>query len=586
MYTSGSTGRPKGVMVEHASVANLVSAFVAAGLMTAGDRVLATSPLTFDMAVDELLVPLALGATCVVAPPLPHLDLWATVADADVTTVQATPSAWQLAGDPDRPVGLERVICGGESMSPWLAAKLRRYAAQVWNAYGPTETTVCSVVCNVTHVTGGVPIGRPLANTRVYVTGRSGELLPVGVPGELWIGGAGVARGYLGRDELSAERFVADPFRAGGRVYRTGDVARWRADGNLEFLGRRDHQVKIRGHRVECAEIEAALATHPAVADAVVTARRDRSDQAELVAYVVAADPTAGGKAPPAGDLVRHLRVTLPPVMIPSAFVTLDALPVSVHGKLNRAALPAPRPVRPDLDAAYEPPRTPTERRLARLFADVLHLDRVGIHDDFFEIGGHSLLATQVVSRLGGCHSAVLRALFATPTVAGLASVLDGRPPGTEPVSGEPDLRPPLGHVDVLPGAGGSTGWLVELLGDVFSGLIDVVGLDYEFDSRTQARPPTLAEYVEAGAARITGHAGGAGGLFGYCAGSIAALRLGERFGTPVFALDAPHQRGTIPADTESAIRRRMRNLETAGNLPAALVGTREDERLAWLGRN
>ena len=583
IYTSGSTGRPKGVMVEHRNVAHLAAAFAAAALAGAGDRVLAASPLSFDVAVLEVLVPLMTGGTCVVAPSLPHLDLWATVPHTGVNTVVATPCAWRLIGDPPHPIILERVMSGGEAMTPWLAAKLRKVAARVWNGYGPTETTVCSLACDVTDVIGVPPIGRPLANTRVYVVGPSGELVPVGVPGELWIGGAGVSRGYLGQEALTAERFLPDPFHRDGRVYRTGDVVRWRADGNLEFLGRRDDQVKIRGHRVECAEIEARLSAHPAVADAVVTARRDRSDEPELVAYVVPAGP-AGGHGPLTAELTRHLRAALPPVMVPSIFVTLDRLPLSAHGKLDRAALPVPRPLRPDLDAAYEPPRTAAERRVAGLFAEVLHLDRVGIHDDFFELGGHSLLATRVVSRLGIDRSRALRALFATPTVAGLAAVLDGRPPGTRRAARHG--RRPLGRVHVVPGAGGSTGWLVELLADVFSPGVDVVGLDYAFDSQAQARPPTLAEYLDGGAASISGGAGAVGGVFGYCAGAIAALHFGERLATPVFALDAPHPRAKTQGDTESAIRRRVRNLETAGNLPASLEGTSEDERLAWLGRN
>jgi AMP-binding enzyme/AMP-binding enzyme C-terminal domain/Phosphopantetheine attachment site len=270
-----------------------------------------------------------------------------------------------------------------------------------------------------------IPIGRPIANTTCYVVDLAGQLVPVGVPGELWIGGLGVARGYVGRPELTAERFVADPFAAdGSRVYRTGDRVRWRPDGQLEFLGRLDAQVKIRGYRVEPGEVEAALTALPGVAEAVVVAAEDPGGGQRLVGYVAPADPA---QPPTTSGLRAGLRQRLPDYLIPGVFVVLEGLPRTPSGKLDRRGLPAPGGDRPELAAAYRPPQSATERVLAGIWAGLLGLDRVGVDDDFFDLGGHSLLVTQLLSRIRGVVGVEvpLRAVFESPTLSGLAAAVD-----------------------------------------------------------------------------------------------------------------------------------------------------------------
>jgi acyl-coenzyme A synthetase/AMP-(fatty) acid ligase/acyl carrier protein len=295
------------------------------------------------------------------------------------------------------------------------------------NGYGPTETTTFATVHPVEagELNGSVPIGRPIANTRAYVLDPGLEPVPVGVAGELYLGGAGVARGYLGRPGLTAERFVPDPFgpalggEFGGRLYRTGDRVRWRADGSLEFLGRVDNQVKLRGHRVEPGEVEAVLGEHPAVRAAAVIAREDAPGEKRLVAYLVPEDP-----APTMSELRRFLKERLPDFMVPAGFVLLESLPISPNGKLDRRALPAPDAGASGPEDDYVAPRTPVEELLATIWATVLRVDRVGVHSNFFELGGHSLMATQVISRIAASLGVELplRAIFEAPTVAELAA--------------------------------------------------------------------------------------------------------------------------------------------------------------------
>jgi amino acid adenylation domain-containing protein len=401
IHTSGSTGTPKGVMVEHRSVVNLLASMRRQPGIGAGDILLAVTTLSFDIAALELFLPLAGGARVVVAGPGVAADgarLADRIAETGATVVQATPVTWRMLldagwqGDP----GL-RILCGGEALDRALADRLLARGAALWNLYGPTETTIWSALHRVEPGDGPVPIGRPIANTRIHLLDEHRSPVPVGVPGELYIGGAGVARGYLRRPELTAERFLTDPFapEPGARMYRTGDLARRRPDGTLECLGRIDHQVKIRGHRIECGEVEAALLAHPGVREAVVVARDAGAGERRLVAYLVA----AAGRPPTTTELRAHLRRSLPGYMVPDAFVGLDALPHTPNGKLDRAALPAPEG-RPDLDAAYAAPRTPTEGVLAALWAELLGIDRVGAHDNFFDLGGHSLLATRLIAAM------------------------------------------------------------------------------------------------------------------------------------------------------------------------------------------
>ena len=323
---------------------------------------------------------------------------------------------------------LRRVTTGGETLSPELQERFfTRLHAGLHNGYGPTEATISATfwTCERESDRRIVPIGRPIANTRIYVLDRYLRPVPVGVPGELYIGGDGLARGYVGRAGVTAEQFVPDLFSdvPGARLYRTGDRARYRADGTLEFLGRLDFQVKVRGIRVEPGEIAATLAEHPGVGDGVVAAREDGSGERRLVAYIV---PAADAPVPGIDELRGFLQARLPEHMIPSAFVLLDAMPLTPSGKVDRRALPVPEQTRAGMDDLVTP-RTPVEEAIAQIWIALLKLDRVGVHDNFFALGGHSLLAAQLVARLRAAFGLdlPLRALFETPTVAGLAERIE-----------------------------------------------------------------------------------------------------------------------------------------------------------------
>ncbi|MEV8438194.1 amino acid adenylation domain-containing protein [Actinosynnema sp. NPDC051121] len=419
IYTSGSTGKPKGVVVPHRALRNLIADMRLRLAMSRDDRLLAVTTFGFDISILEVFVPLVSGATLVVADREVVRDpiaLGAAVVDTRTTVMQATPSLWQALIEAD-PAALRRlrvVLTGGEALSEALAASLREHAHDVRNMYGPTETTIWSTVAEVD---GGKPtIGKPIGNTKVYVLDHALRPVPVGVPGELYIGGEGLARGYLGRTALTADRFLADPFAGPGeRMYRTGDVVRWDAEGEIEFLGRRDHQVKVRGFRIELGEVEAALRAVPEVADAVVVASRGR-----LVGYLV---PVAGSDVPEPAVVRRRLGESLPDYMVPSALVALERFPLNTNGKVDRAALPAPDFA--DRTPAREP-ATAAEKLLCDVFADVLGVPSVRVDDDFFELGGHSLLATGVVSR---ARKAGLRFtiadVFVHRTAAGLAAIAE-----------------------------------------------------------------------------------------------------------------------------------------------------------------
>jgi amino acid adenylation domain-containing protein len=425
IYTSGSTGRPKGVAIEHRNAVNFLywaqSSFTADQL----SRTLFSTSLNFDLAIYECFAPLAVGATTQIVRNA--LDLGH--APHAVTLINTVPSSINALLDADGvPDTVRTVNLAGE---PLKRALVERLFAQtdvdtVCNLYGPSETTTYSTWVAMRREQGfAAHIGRPVANTRIYLLDAHRQPVPVGVAGEMYIGGAGVARGYLNRPELTAERFVADPFanEPNARMYRTGDLARYLPDGTIEFLGRNDFQVKLRGYRIELGEIEAHLTQHPAIREAVVLAREDAPGDKRLVAYVVPEHAAAD-----LAELLRaHLRATLPEYMVPAAFVALEALPLTPNGKVDRAALPAPE-ASAQLKATYLAPRTPTEEILAGIWAEVLGLERVGINGNFFELGGHSLLATQVVSRVRQALGVELplRKLFASPTVAGLAGELAG----------------------------------------------------------------------------------------------------------------------------------------------------------------
>ena len=431
IYTSGSTGLPKGVRIGHRAVVNFLLSMAREPGITAGDRLLAVTTLSFDIAVLELLLPLTVGATVIIAPTETTGDghaLAALAHDSRPTVMQATPATWRMlinagwAGSPEL-----RILCGGESLDRGLAVKLLASGCELWNLYGPTETTIWSTCEQITATTvqGTITIGRPIDNTTTHVLDTGMRPVPAGVVGELFIGGYGLADGYHERAELTAERFVADPAEPGGRLYRTGDRARILTDGRLELLGRMDRQVKLRGFRIELGEIEAALSALVGVGAAAVVLIDER-----LVAYLVSTGVSTGVAAGDAIDeqaLRAELRNNLPEYMVPTLFVELDALPLTPNGKIDRRRLPAPdRSTIADALSARVAPRGPLEAALAGLFADVLGLPEVGVTDHFFDIGGHSLLATQLVSRIRDVLGIELplRALFDEPTVAGLAGLI------------------------------------------------------------------------------------------------------------------------------------------------------------------
>ncbi|WP_345673033.1 amino acid adenylation domain-containing protein, partial [Streptomyces phyllanthi] len=432
IYTSGSTGTPKGVQVTQHNLVNFLTSMAERPGLTSADVLLAVTTLGFDIAGLELLLPLTVGAQVVVADRdtvrSPRL-LAGEIGRSGATVMQATPSTWQmLVADGWSGAARLRALCGGEALPAELARAIQARTADVWNMYGPTETTIWST-CRPLTEDGPVTLGSPVANTRVHVLDRRLGPVPVGVAGELFIGGAGVTRGYAGRPPLTAERFVADPFAAdGSRLYRTGDVVRRRAGGELEFLGRADDQVKVRGFRVEPGEVTAALAAHPRIRSAAVAAWGEAGDR--LAAYLVPADHDEG--IPTAGDLRAFLRRSLPEYMVPSVFTELAALPLTPNGKLDRAALPAPDTARPELGALVAPTGA-TEELLAGIWAQLLGADQVGALDGFFELGGHSLLATRVISRIREVFGAevALAALFEHPTLRALAAVVDQTRPGS-----------------------------------------------------------------------------------------------------------------------------------------------------------
>ncbi|HEJ7252077.1 TPA: amino acid adenylation domain-containing protein, partial [Serratia marcescens] len=434
IYTSGSTGKPKGAMNEHRGVVNRLVWMQEAYGLTAADTVLQKTPFGFDVSVWEFFWPLMVGARLVMAKPEGHKDpdyLSRAIEQYGVTTLHFVPSMLQsfLAdGQAATRCGqVVRVMCSGEALPAALVAEFYRRLpqAELHNLYGPTEAAVDVTAwhCSREAERVSVPIGRPIANTRIYLLDERGQPVPLGAVGELYIGGVQVARGYLNRPELTAERFLSDPFAPGGRMYRTGDVARYLANGDIEYLGRNDQQVKIRGFRIECGEIEAALATHPAVREAVVDARAVGDDK-RLVAWVV---PAAGvAEETLAGALRQHVSAALPDYMVPSAWVVVAALPLSPNGKLDRRALPEPQGAQSQ--AAYEAPQGEHETLLAAIWRDLLNVEQVGRHDNFFELGGHSLLAVKLMAQLRRAGwGANVQTLFSTPTLSALAQAMSAQ---------------------------------------------------------------------------------------------------------------------------------------------------------------
>ena len=432
LYTSGSTGTPKGVALEHRNVVNFLLSMQREPGLTPQDRLVAVTTLSFDIAGLELYLPLICGATVVIASRDEAADgsmLRTLMGAHQATVMQATPTTWRLLIEAGWQGRREfKVLCGGEALPRDLARMLLQRCGELWNMYGPTETAIWSTLFRVVDGTAPVLIGRPIANTRIYVLDRSGRPVPTGIPGEICIAGAGVARGYLNRSELTAEKFVCDPFlevfgsdAVGGRMYRTGDSGRFLVDGNLEFRNRIDNQVKIRGFRVELGEVEAAMESHPAVKQAIAKVFELRPGDTRLVAYLLPC-----GEAPTAVELRDHLRARLPHYMVPQHFSVVVEFPLTPNGKVDRIHLPTPQAA-DVLAEAYIEPKTSAERMVANVFREMLAVERVSADASFFDLGGHSILATRVVSLLRqNEHPGItLRMLFESPTAVALGREIE-----------------------------------------------------------------------------------------------------------------------------------------------------------------
>ncbi len=421
LYTSGSTGKPKGVAVSHRALVNFLSTMEQTPGLDASDALLAVTTLSFDIAGLELFLPLTIGARIVLATKEQAMDgheLARLIREHQVTVMQATPTTWRLLLQTGFQHARFKALCGGEALSPELGRELAGKVGELWNMYGPTETTIWSTCSRVLPGSERISIGKPIGNTTCFVVDPRRELVPIGVLGELYIGGAGVAREYLNRPDLTAERFVTVN---GTRAYRTGDVVRWEASGELTYVRRNDTQVKLRGYRIELGEIESALRTHPDIQDAVCMVREDRQDDARLVGYLVSNREIA------AEELRVHLGKTLPEYMQPQVYARLDAFPLTPNNKVDRKRLPAPSGFVEEPRMHIEP-ATPLEHQIAAIFGDILGLKQVSATENFFHMGGHSLLAAHVVSRLNrDLKIAVpMRRIFDAPTVQQLAATISG----------------------------------------------------------------------------------------------------------------------------------------------------------------
>jgi len=425
LHTSGSTGKPKGVQIEQRALVNFLCSMAHQPGLTADDVLVAVTTLSFDIAGLELYLPLVVGARVVIASREVSMDgtaLASLVKFAGATVLQATPATWRLLIEANWKGGPSfKALCGGEALPRELANDLLGRVGSLWNLYGPTETTIWSTCAKIEASDGPITIGRPIDNTTIYLLDTAGQLVPTGSAGELFIGGIGVARGYLNRPDLTAERFVADPFSSepGARMYRTGDLVRYDAEGNLFFERRNDGQVKVRGFRIELGEIEAALDSHPSVRQSAVMVRDFSAGDTRLLAYVVA----AAGQAIDSVELQEHLRTRLPPYMIPQHLSVLDAMPLTPNGKVDRKALPVTELGSLNVDS-YVAPTTDVQTRLAALWADLLHVTRVGIRESFFALGGHSMLAVRMLNRLRETFGTEipLRIVFRAQTIEDLSA--------------------------------------------------------------------------------------------------------------------------------------------------------------------
>lgn len=426
IYTSGSTGKPKGVQIPHRALTNFLCAMQKTPRLTAADTIINVTTLSFDIAALELYLPLITGARLILIPQETAADGFALahlLAEKAITVMQATPTTWQMLleagwhGQPNL-----KMLCGGERLPQPLARQLLATGGELWNMYGPTETTIWSSVAQVTAEDDTITIGGPIDNTQLYVLDDYLQPLPVGSVGTLYIGGDGLAQGYLNQPELTAKRFVAHPF-GNGRIYNTGDRARYGADGRVECLGRVDYQVKIRGFRIELGEVEAALSQHPAVQSCVAVVREDHPGDKRLAAYII----VNRGYTPTEPELRDHIRTQLPEYMIPANFMLLEEFPLTPNGKINRLELPSPQPTTHQAPIKNIAPRTENEKAIAQIWAEILRVPQVNVHDNFFELGGHSLLAVRVINRIREVYEIELSmtTLFEAPTLATLCQRLE-----------------------------------------------------------------------------------------------------------------------------------------------------------------
>ncbi|NET58375.1 MAG: amino acid adenylation domain-containing protein [Symploca sp. SIO2E6] len=452
IYTSGSTGKPKGVQIYHRSLTNFLKSMSQAPGITNSDTLLAVTSICFDIAALELYLPLIVGAQVVIVSRELATDgrqLLSALDHSGATIIQATPATWQML----LTVGWEasshslssrrqaknlKILCGGEALPHKLANQLLDRGTELWNMYGPTETTIWSSIChvtpsattnNVTAANVSYSLGKPIANTQIYILDSYLQPVPIGLPGELHIGGEGLAQGYLNQPELTAEKFIPHPFskQPNARLYKTGDLARYLPDGQIEFLGRIDNQVKIRGFRIETGEIEAILNQNPTVKETVVVAREDNSEDKRLVAYIVPYQHYESTQDSPLIPQVRQLlKEKLPEYMIPAAFVLLETFPLTPNGKIDRRALPVPEITPSSLSTAYVIPQTETQQQIANIWREVLKVEKVGIYDNFFELGGHSLLLLKVHTRLPeiSAQKTSIVELFQYPTISALSQHL------------------------------------------------------------------------------------------------------------------------------------------------------------------
>ena len=531
IYTSGSTGKPKGVQISHCALVNFLTTMRQRPGLSEHDVLVAVTTLSFDIAGLELYLPLTSGARIVIAPAAATEDpraLSALLESTEASIMQATPTTWRMlidGGWPGRP-GM-KALCGGEALPVALADKLVGSGLELWNMYGPTETTIWSTCARIATQGETLTIGRPIANTTLYILDAAMTPVPSGVAGELWIGGDGLARGYRARPDLTDERFVAHPFdeTPDAKIYRTGDLARYRLDGTVEFLGRIDHQVKVRGFRIELGEIETVLARHPQVVEAVVVARGSGAE-AELAAYV-----TAAGEAVPAHELRDHIGHSVPDYMVPSTVTTLEAFPLTPNGKVDRKALPEPVRERSDAHEIVAP-RTSLERRLAAIWERELDIRPIGVTDDFFDLGVTSIVAATLFAAierdLG--DSLALGAIFRAPTIEKLAQLIEGEEDSSRWTSLVPiqphGSRPPIFCVH------GGAGTILHLqpLARRLGSEQPFYGLQSSGLYGGSAPIPTVEEMAAHYLTEMRQvHTGGPWLIAGYCFGTIVAFEIAQR---------------------------------------------------------